>query len=73
MKQTEIVTRVTYVNGWDPAVYTNNIKSKLTFVLIIEFIRYKLSFLFAHVTGVRGQILGDCHLRRHVQQAARPA
>ena len=53
MKQTEILTRVTHVNGWEPAVYIHELhESKFPFVSRIEFIRSKLSNFSAHVYGV---------------------
>ena len=65
VKQTEILTHATHVNGWFPAVYPCNSckwlvpsrlhelhESKFPFVSRIEFIRSKLSNFSAHVYGV---------------------
>ena len=53
VKQMEVLTRVSHVNGWFPAVYLKDIHvSKLQFVSRIEFIRSKLSHFSAHVSGV---------------------
>ena len=52
MKQTEILTHVTHVNGWFPAVYHELHESKFPYVSRIEFIRSKLSNFSAHVYGV---------------------
>ena len=51
MKQTEIFTHATHVNGWEPAVYELH-EYKFPFVSRIEFIRSKLSNFSAHVSGV---------------------
>ena len=52
MKQTEILTHATHVNGWFPAVLHELHESKFPFVSLIEFIRSKLSNFSAHVSGV---------------------
>ena len=65
MKQTEILTHATYVNGLFPAVPSKRLvpsrlhkfyESKFPFVSRIEFIRSKLSNFSAHVYGVSERI-----------------
>ena len=50
MKQTEILTHATHVNGWDQPFELY--ESKFPFVSRIEFISSKLSHFSAHVYGV---------------------
>ena len=53
MKQTEGLTYVTRLNGWEPAVSHELHDSKFRFVSRIEFIRSNLWIFFsAHVRGV---------------------
>ena len=52
VKQSEILTRLTHVNGWVPVVYMSYIESKLQFISRIEFIRSKFSNVSAHVSVV---------------------
>ena len=49
MKQTEILTHATHVNGWFLAVYMSCMSHNFRF---IEFIRSKLSNFSAHVSRV---------------------
>ena len=62
MTQAEVLTHVTHVNGWDPAVNMSYmlrvsrlhelLESKLLFFFsLIKLIRSKFSFLFALVSG----------------------
>ena len=55
MKQTEVLTRVTYVNGWEPAVYVScMVKISACFKHLINPVE---TFNFsAHVSGVSSSI-----------------
>ena len=58
MKQTEILTHATHVNGWEPAVNMSYIRSCIRCNMSsIEFIRSKLSNFSAHVYGVSDEPL----------------
>ena len=55
MKQTDILTKVTQVNGWVSRLHKLH-ESKLPFVSRIEFIRSKLPKFSTHISGVYNKI-----------------
>ena len=52
MKQTEILTHATHVNGWEPAVYMSYMSQNLCLFLVSNLSILNFSIFSAHVSGV---------------------
>ena len=72
MKQTEILTHATQVNGWEPTVYMRLHVSKFPFVSRIDFIRSNLSNFvpFMYRGSLSGWLSGRLAAERALHHAA---